>query len=162
MADLTRDPAFTSLVAGTEAIIHVFANAGVRDARLLMMRQAGWNALPGEVRGLIPLAVWFIRGFPNHLHSLRSNTSLGVAMGRDSRKATDSSLWQPIQTDLANHLAANGGDVIALGTQPSAPIPAEDIARNYLSARYAGNHRGSQAGDIVLKRTLKLLAHALP
>ena len=162
MSDLTRDPTFTSLVAGTEAIVHVLANAGVRDARFLVSRQAGWNVLPGEVRSLIPLAVWFIRRYPNHLYSLRANTSLGVGMGRNSPEARDPSLWQPIQTDLKDYLAMNGDDVIALATQPLSPITAQDIARNYLSAGYGGGHTGAQAGDSILKRTLKLLAHALP
>jgi len=162
MSDLTRDPAFTSLVAATEAIVHVFATAGVRDARSLAVRQAGWYALPGEVRGLIPLGVWFIRRHPKHLSSLRTHTSLGVAMGRDSCEAKDPSLWEPIQNDLRNYLATNGGDVIALGTQPSAPILALDIAHNYLSAIYGGGHTSRQPGDTILKRTLKLLAHALP
>ena len=162
MSDLTRDPAFTSLVAATEAIIHVFANAGVRDARSLMMRQAGWSALPGEVRGLMPLTVWFIRKYPNHLQSLRTNTSVGVTMARDSHEARDPSLWLPIQTELRGYLARSGGDVISLATQPSAPITAQDIATNYLSVRYGGEHTGGQPADTVFKRTLKLLAHALP
>lgn len=162
MSDLTRDPTFTSLVAGAEAIILVFANAGVRDARLLMIRQAGWYALPGEVRGLIPLAVWFIRKDPNHLHSLRTSTSLGATMGRNSGEARDPSLWKPVQADLRNHLATDGHDVISLATQPLAPITAQDIASNYLSGSFGGGHARQQAGDAILKRTLKLLAHALP
>ena len=150
------------MVVATEAIIPVFATAGVRDARSLAVRQAGWFSLPGEVRGLIPLAVWFIRRHPEHLSRLRTHASLGVAMGRDSCEAKDPSLWGPIQTDLRNDLATNGGDVIALGTQPSVPIPALDIARNYLSANYGGGHTSRQPGDIILKRILKLLGHALP
>ena len=161
MSYLTRDPTFTALVAATEAIIHVFANAGVRDGRSLMVRQSGWNTLPGEVRSLIPLTVWFVRMYPNHLYSLRTNTSLGVTMGRGSPEARDPSLWQPIQTDLRDCLVTDGGDVISLATQPLAPVTARDIASNYLSARYGGHTRGT-AGDTLLKRTLKLLAHALP
>lgn len=162
MSDLTKDARFTSLVAATETILLVFANAGVRDARLLTVRQAGWNTLPGEVRGLIPLSAWFIGRHPNHLNSLRTQTSLGAPMGRGSPEARNPSLWQPIQRDLKDYLATEGGDVVSLATQPVARVTAQDVASNYLSTRFCGGHTSRQAGDNILKRILKLLAHALP
>ena len=163
MTDFTRDATFTALVAATEGvIIDVLANAGVRDARALVMRQRGWNNLQGHTRGLIPLAVWFARAYPQHLNLLRTSTNLGSGMGRSSAEARNQALWLPIQGDLRAHLTANGADVIAPGARPRSPQTAQEISDTYLSASYGGRQTTGQAGNTVFKRTLKVLAHVLP
>lgn len=163
MVDMTQDAIFTALVAATEEVIEVLANAGVRDARALVMRQRGWNSLQGHTRGLIPLAVWFIRTYPQHLGNLRGSTTLATNMGPRSAEARDHVVWQPIQTDLSNLLASDGADVISPpGTSPRSPRTAQEIADTYLSTSYGGGQPTGHAGNTVVKRTLKLLAHVLP
>lgn len=163
MPDLTQDAAFTALVAATEGvIINVLANAGVRDATALVMRQRGWNNLQGHTRGVIPLTVWFARAYPQHLNRLRASTNLRFGMGPSSAGARDQAIWQPIQTDLRAYLATNGTDIIALGDRPRSPRRAQEISDTYLATDYGGKQTGGRAGNTVFKWTLKILAHVLP
>jgi len=162
MTNFTQDPAFTALVAGTEQIIAILAGARVPDAKSLAARQAGWNNLQGHARGVIPLAVWFIRQHPHHLTRLRGSTRLRMSMSRHSSEAGNVALWQPIQSDLIQSLVMNGTDIISIGTSARSPRTAQDIANTYLSNLYGGAQTTGQAGNTVLKRTLKLLAHVLP
>ena len=162
MANLTRDAAFSALIAAAEASINTLANAGVRDAHALVLRQKGWNNLQGHARALIPLALWFIRAHPAHLASLRKSTSLRSDMGRSSREARNRGLWQPIQADLRGFLSRKGSDIITVRASTRSPQTAQHVANTYLSDTYGGGQTTGQAGNTVFKRTLKLLAHILP
>lgn len=161
MPNLTNNASFTALVAATETMVAVLANAGIPDAEMLMLRQAGWNNLQGHVRGLIPLAAWFIRHEPSHLQVLHARTNLNSNMSSISSEARGS-VWDAVARDLRHLLSTRGGDVITVATNSSTPTTAARIARTYLSTQYGGGQNRGGAGNTVFKRTLKLMAHALP
>jgi hypothetical protein len=63
--------------------------------------------------------------------------------------------------DMRNLLSARGADIIAESIRSHSPQDAASIAATYLSSDYGGGQGTGGAGDTVLKRTIKLLAHAL-
>jgi hypothetical protein len=159
--DYTQEPTFNALVAGTEEMIRVLANAGNPDAESLVLRTLGWNNLQGHARALVPLAVWFYLKNPSHLSVIRASTTLATNMGRGSSEAR-AGFWRQVQRDLRSSLSADGSDRLAVGDQTRSPETAAAVARTYLPQAFGGSHRSGGAGATVLKRTLKILSHVLP
>ncbi len=160
MADLRNDPAFASAVAATHQAIRHLARVGIEDARALVRRSRGWNHLQGHARSVVPLAVLLARKNLNIVRAIRTATVLRQPMTSTSREARDR-VWGRVGTAIRNLLRSQGGDVIAAELRSRRPQTARSIARTYLSRRYAGGQGRGGAGDTVLKRTLKILAHVL-
>lgn len=160
--DYTADAQFQARREALEAMIAALALPGARcdDAVALVRRQLGWNNLQGHARALVPLALWFALRHRPLLRTVRNRTSLRVEMNRGSAEARDD-VWLDVQQELRADLAAQGNDIVSIGPQANSPSTARAIARTYLSADYGGRHALGGAGNTVLKRTLKILAHTL-
>ena len=161
MFDYTEDVRFGALHAAVLAIIHALHLGEVGDATSLIQRTAGLHNLQGHARALIPLAVWVALHRPNLLPEIRQNTALHVVMDNQSEE-TRSPVWDQVKEATIELLQARGQDRISVGDTDDAPETAAETANTYLSDSYGGGHTTGGAGDTVLKRTLKLLAHTLP
>ena len=70
--------------------------------------------------------------------------------------------WDDVKVILRALLQQSGNDLIVIRQRPNSPTTAQEVASTYISADYGGGQTGGGAGNTVLKRTLKLLAHTLP
>ena len=159
MADLRNDPAFAGAVEAARAGITILAARNVRDARAITDRLSGWNNLQGHAHSIVPLGVVYARAHPNHIRQLRASTALVHGMGTGSAEARDQAIWRPIMNGMRRFLAARGGDIVSEEIGTRTPQSCQDIANTYLGTQYGGSHPLGGAGNTVLKRTLKLLAH---
>ncbi len=158
--DLRHDAGFEAAVAAAEEVIYSMAKSGVPDARMLAARTAGWNNLQGHAHSIVPLAVLLVRRYPSVLTKTRRHTDLGRNMANRSTEARDTTVWSPVQAHLKKIITSRGTDIISETIRSGRPQSIADIAHTYLSRRYGGGQSSGGAGDTVLKRTLKLLAHA--
>jgi hypothetical protein len=167
MADLRNDLAFGTAVGATRYVISELARRGVRDAQALAQRRSGWNNLQGHAHSLVPLAVFFARSNPPSLRAVRATTTLRRSMTARSQEAGDRVLWSSVEADMRALLAARGNDIVSEELRRRGPRrrrrrqTARQIARTYLSRTYGGGQTKGGAGNTVIKRTLKLLAHVL-
>lgn len=161
MTNFTADRTFGALHEAVDRLIEVLALSGVADAKALADRKRGWNNLQGHYRAVVPLAIWLVRRHPALLANLRAETRLSTNMSGASAEARDP-LWNQVQDLLRADLASNGSDRVVIGSHSNTPETAQDIATTYLSKTYGGGQVSGQAGNTVLKRTLKLMAHTFP
>ena len=161
MIDYTQDNTFGALNAATQAIIGALAREGISDATSLERRAAGVHNLQGHARALIPLALWVAVRRPDLLPVIRQNTRLDVEMDNHSQE-TRAAFWDQVKESVIALLQERGQDRVSVGEADDVPETATAIAGTYLSDSYGGSHTTGGAGDTVLKRTLKLLAHVLP
>lgn len=145
----------------TDVLISVMAGGGVRDARAITDRAAGWHNLQGHARAIVPLAIWLVLHRPELLCTLRRETDMQVGMSVRSGESR-APFWEEVSDALVSLLDQRGGDRIVVGAQVHSPETAAHIANTYLSAEYGGGQRRGGGGTTVLKRTLKLLSHTLP
>lgn len=110
---------------------------------------------------LMPLAVWLTIRRPDLLKLIRSKTKLANEMKATSSEAR-AAFWGEIKDAIKAELTKNGADVISSADKTNSPTTAQEIAETYLSADYGGGQTKGGAGNTVLKRSLKLLAHVLP
>ena len=80
-------------------------------------------------------------------------------MGRGSREAKNRNLWAKSQKALKEFLKRRGRDIVSETMRTGVPQSAQRVAETYLSYRFGGGQLHGGAGDTVLKRTLKILAH---
>lgn len=78
---------------------------------------------------------------------------------RGSVEARDPLIWRAVRNGVQLLIATRGDDIIAEELRGGAPQSIERVAETYLSQRYGGGHLRGGAGDTVIKRTLKLMAH---
>ena len=161
MVDYTQDLSFRAMQEATDVLIRVMAGGGIRDARAITDRAAGWHNLQGHARSIVPLALWLVLHRAELLCTLRRETDLQVVMSGRSGESR-APFWDEVSQALVDMLNQHGGDRIIVGGQANSPETAQQIARTYLSAEYGGGQRRGGGGTTVLKRTLKLLSHTLP
>ena len=161
MVDYTQDLSFRAMQEAADSLVRVLAGRGVRDARAIAERAAGWHNLQGHARTIVPLAIWLALHRPELLCTLRVETDLQIGMSGRSAESRGV-FWDDVKAALISLLKQHGQDRIIVGEQANSPETANDIANTYLSADYGGGQRGGGGGTTVLKRTLKLLSHTLP
>ena len=161
LVDYTRDLRFRAMQEATDVIIRVMAGGGIRDARAIADRAAGWHNLQGHARAIVPLALWLVLNRPDLLCVIREQTDLQVGMSGSSNESRRE-FWDEVQEALIPLLDQRGEDRIVEGIQANSPETAHEIANTYLSRDYGGGQSSGGGGSTVLKRTLKLLSHTLP
>jgi len=142
--------------------IRGYSAAKIKDAQALTDREGGMHNLQGHTRAVIPLAVWIAYKEPSLLPKIKKGTTLKGEMTGHSVEARDNQIWGPLKKAMKRHLKLTGIDVIAEKTKANSPDSAAKIASTYLSDDYGGGQTSGGAGNTVLKRALKLLAHTLP
>ena len=158
MADLRRKPEFAAAVAAARAGIAEFAKRRVPDAVAIQQRLHGKHNLQGHAHSVVPLAVLVARENRGLLQMARQRTKLRADMASTPEKR-DALLWGSLEVAIRSVLGAQGGDCISETIKGDEPQTARRVAKTYLTMRYGGGHAGGGAGDTVLKRTIKLLAH---
>ena len=161
MANYIKRKDFPLLMYLLERIATDFAAKKIPDAIALVVREKGVHNLQGHARRVMPLAVWLLIRRPDLLNLLRSKTKLTNEMTASSSEAR-SVIWEQVKTAINYELIKGGDDVISPADRANTPITAKDIALTYLSVDYGGGQTKGGAGNTVLKRALKLLAHTLP
>lgn len=160
MVDYTANPRFLELLEATDRVIDETAGEGIEDAASLRDRYAGLNNLQGHMV-IVPLSVWLVWHRPDLLDTVRDETDLNVEMTRHSQEARGE-FWEVVKEALIDLLADHGGDRLVVGARPNSPETPLHISDTYLSYDYGGGQTEGGGGTIVLKRTLKLLAHRAP
>jgi hypothetical protein len=160
VVDYTIDARFAGLCRTTDAIIDESAAEGSEDAISLLDRAAGVNNLQGHM-AIVPLTMWLVMQRPDLLRIVRDETNFNVEMARYSQE-TSGEFWEDVKDALIDLLEQHGDDRIIIGERITSPETPTHIANTYLSDDYGGGQVGGGGGTIVLKRTLKLLAHRLP
>jgi hypothetical protein len=161
MADYKKRNDFTLLLGLLERIAKTLAATGVPDAKALTTREAGMHNLQGHAMRVMPLAVWLVIRRPDLLKPIRRATGLKTAMHASSSEAR-SVLWRDVKVAILNEISLHGSDVLSSADKTNTPTTAAAIANTYLSTAYGGGQTKGGAGNTVLKRSLKLLAHVLP
>lgn len=161
MADYRKRSDFTLLLGLLESTVKSLAATGVPDAKALSIREKGVHNLQGHAMRVMPLAVWLVIRRPDLLKAIRRGTKLTTAMQASSSEAR-SVLWRDVQVAIQKELSLHGGDVLSSADRTNTPTTAAAIATTYLSYDYGGGQTRGGAGNTVLKRSLKLLAHVLP
>lgn len=131
----------------------------IPDASALFQRTRGQNNLQGHAHSIVPLAVLLARVYPQLLLAIRINTDLQHGMTGQSAEARLKAVWLPVQTGIQLLIASRGGDIVSETFGRATPQTVSRVADTYLSVRYGGGQQRGGAGDTVVKRTLKLLAH---
>lgn len=160
MPDIRRYAPFATAVWGArEAIDQLHHEYAVPDATALYMRGQNVNNLIGHAHSIIPLAVLIAREFPSLLAIIRARTNLDRGMTPRSGEARDRYLWRKVMNATKLVIADRGADIISeeVGTHRQQSV--RKVAATYLSRDYGGGQRKGGAGNTVIKRTLKLLAH---
>lgn len=161
MANFRNRKDFPLLLDVLERAATLFAASRIPDANALVVREAGMHNLQGHARRVMPLAVWLVIRRPDLLKLIRNKTKLNNEMSASSSEAR-SVIWRQVMDAMRVELLSNGNDVISCADRANSPTTAEEIARTYLNADYGGGQTRGGAGNTVLKRALKLLAHVLP
>ncbi|MBX6362422.1 MAG: hypothetical protein IRZ00_01030 [Gemmatimonadetes bacterium] len=159
MADLRREPVFTTAVAATRHAITDLAAHGVADALALVRRVRGVNHLQGHANSIVPLAVLMARVYPQVLQVVRARTDLRNGLDPQGPETRDQLVWRTVKTGVQLLVAVRAADIIAEEMRTGAPQTVENVAQTYLSQRFGGGQPRGGAGDTVVKRTLKLMAH---
>ena len=160
MVDYTGNPRFLEFLNATNRVIEETAGEGIEDAATLLDRYAGLNNLQGHMV-IVPLTVWLVWHRPDLLRAVRAETDLNVEMARNSHE-TSGEFWEDVKGALIALLAGHGDDRLVVGERANSPETPIRIATTYLSDDYGGGQTEGGGGTIVLKRTLKLLAHRAP
>jgi hypothetical protein len=161
MADYRKRNDFTLLLGLLERTAKSLAATGIPDAMALSSREKGEHNLRGHAMRVMPLAVWLIMRRLDLLKPIRRATKLRTAMAASSSEAR-SVIWRDIQVAIQQQLLLHGVDILSSADRTNTPTTATAIATTYLSTDYGGSQTGGGAGNTVLKRSLKLLAHVLP
>lgn len=161
MANYRNRKDFPLLVDLLERTARSFAIKKIPDAQALMDRKKGANNLQGHAMRVMPLAVWLVIRRPDLLKLIRSKTKLPNEMKASAPEAR-AVFWGSVKDATKAELLKHGNDVISSAGQINTPTTAQEIAGTYLSAVYGGGQTSGGAGNTVLKRSLKLLAHVLP
>jgi hypothetical protein len=160
MPDIRQAAAFATAVAGARAAINqLHLRHRIPDATALYQRGRNVNNLSGHAHSIIPLAVLIAREYPALLAFIRARTDLQRAMTARSLEARDRYLWRKVMNATKVLLADRGPDIIAEELATGVAQSARRIARTYLSTAFGGRQTRGGAGNTVIKRTLKLLAH---
>ena len=162
MANYRKRYDFVLLLDFLEKVTQTLASAGVKDAIALVKREEGLYNLQGHAMRVMPLAIWLAIHRPDLLSAIRGRTKLSAAMTGHSSEARDTVLWKKVQVALKVLILSNGGDILVKADKSNTPTTAANIANTYLSAAFGGGQTTGGAGNTVLKRSLKLLAHILP
>ena len=160
MADIRHDASFATAVAGARAAIkQLHLPYNIPDATALYQRGRNVNNLSGHANSIIPLAVLISRVHPTILVFIRARTDLQTAMTARSSEARDRYLWKKVMSATKLLVAERGADIIAEELATGTAQSAQRIADTYLSTAFGGKQTRGGAGNTVIKRTLKLLAH---
>lgn len=161
MANYKNRKDFPLLVDLLERTAKGFAAQKIPDAKALVVREKGMHNLQGHAMRVMPLAVWLAIRRPDLLKLIRSKTKLANEMKASSSEAR-ATFWGKVKDAIKDELVTNGADVLSSADKINTPTTAQEIADTYLSADYGGGQTKGGAGNTVLKRSLKLLAHVLP
>lgn len=160
MANYKKRNDFPFLLGLLEKVVSDLSK-GTPDAKALMVRGKGKHNLQGHAMRVMPLAVWLVIRRPDLLKLVRGKTKLINEMRASSSEARGA-FWGDVKDALQMELKKNGKDIVSSADKVNTPITTEEIAHTYLSADYGGGQTKGGAGNTVLKRSLKLLAHILP
>jgi hypothetical protein len=155
----TSDATFQISLGRLDGIITTAARLGHPDGQALHGRRQGVNNLQGHANALEPLAVLLAQNSPALLIEIKSLTNLSNDMGQGSSEARDPQIRSIIASAIADLRSTCGNDVIAHEMRSNAPITVDSACDTYLSISLGGAQAAGGAGDTVVKRTLKLLAH---
>lgn len=161
MANYRNRKDFPLLVDLLERTAKSFAAKKIPDATALMDRKKGAHNLQGHAMRVMPLTVWLVIRRPDLPKLIRSKTKLVNGMKASSSEAR-AVFWNVVKDAIKAELLKHGNDVISTADQINTPTTAQEIADTYLSQDYGGGQTSGGAGNTVLKRSLKLLAHVLP
>lgn len=161
MANYNKRNDFPLLVELLERTATTLAAGKVPDAKALIVREKGAHNLQGHARRVMPLAVWLVLKRPELLKLVRAKTKLSNEMKASSSEAR-SAVWGAVKAAMIDEIAKAGTDIVSQHDRANTPVTAKDIAQTYLSADYRGGQTKGGAGNTVLKRAVKLLAHVLP
>lgn len=172
MADLRNDPTFSNAVQRARDGVTAYAANGVPDAEALTEREAGGHNLQGHAWSVIPLAVHFGRHHRGTMDEIRrADLDLNIAMDDGysaatedervaSRAETRHEVWDRASAEMRAFLTSPAGqDIVAETMAGGHPQTAQDVAQTYLKTTWGGGQTTGGAGNTVVKRTLKLLAH---
>lgn len=159
MTNWTKDLSFQLALARLGGAIAASAKLGLSDARAIRWRAAGGANLQGHVNALVPLALLLAKQDPSLVRRVRRTTSLANDMGKGSSEARDASLRTDIAAALSTLQASQGADVVAHEIRNGKAITVGQACSTYLSSSLGGSQRSGGAGDTVIKRSLKLIAH---
>lgn len=159
MMDWTKDPAFQRSLSRLDGIITTAARLGHPDGQALEGRRQGVNNLQGHANALEPLALLISQKSPALLVTIRNLTNLSSDMGPGSKESRDPQIKAAIAAAVSTLRASHGNDIIARELKSQDPITVDTACNTYLSSGLGGAQDTGGAGDTVLKRTLKLLAH---
>lgn len=159
MADLRNDPLFKSSFKGLREAISSLNNDNIQDAITLYQRGQGWNNLQAHSYCVIPVALYFSQRVPSILCEIQQRTNINRPMGPYSLEARDQELWRRVQDAFSIFLDEYGDDIVTETKKTRSPRTCRRVAHTYLSVLYSGSQTRGGAGNTVLKRTLKLLAH---
>jgi hypothetical protein len=157
--DWTKDAGFQRALSRLDGIITTAARLGHPDGQALEGRRQGVNNLQGHANALEPLAVLLARKSPALLTTIKSLTKLSADMGQGSAESRDPQIKASIAAAVSALRAAHGSDIIAREIKSNHPITVDSACDTYLSSGLGGTQGAGGAGDTVVKRTLKLLAH---
>lgn len=161
MANYLKRNDFLLLLDLLERTTAQFATKKIPDAGALIVREQGEHNLQGHARRVMPLAVWLVIRRPDLLNLIRSKTKLSNEMTASSSEAR-LAIWGQVKDAITNELSKGGSDLVSVADRANTPTTANEIAHTYLGAGYGGGQTSGGAGNTVLKRALKLLAHVLP
>jgi hypothetical protein len=161
MANYKNRRDFPLLVDLLEMAAKRFAAQKIPDAKALVVREKGLHNLQGHAMRVMPLAVWLAIRRPDLLKLIRGKTKLATEMKASSSEAR-AAFWGVVKDAIQDELSKSGADVLTSADKTNTPTTAQEIANTYLSADSGGGQTKGGAGNTVLKRSLKLLAHILP
>lgn len=157
--DWTKDSAFQRSLSRLDGIITTAARLGHPDGQALDGSRQGVNNLQGHANALEPLALLLAQKSPALLPIIKSLTKLSDDMGAHSSEARDQNIKSTIAGAITALRGTCGSDVIAREIKNGDPITVDSACDTYLSSGLGGGQGAGGAGDTVVKRALKLLAH---
>lgn len=159
MKNWTSDHKFQLALARLSGAIAASAKLGLSDARAIRWRAAGGANLQGHENALVPLALLLAMQDPSLVRRVRLTTSLAGNLGKGSTESRDKSLRDDIAAALLSLQTAKGSDVVSHEIRSRKPITVSKACNTYVSAALSGSQPRGGAGDTVIKRSLKLIAH---
>jgi hypothetical protein len=157
--DWTKDQGFQHLLSRLDGIITAAARLKHPDGKALDNRRRGVHNLQGHANALEPLAALLFQESPILRDLIRERTALSEDMGPHTREARDSIIRDAIAGAITDLRATRGSDIISREMQGLSPITVDSACDTYLSTGLGGGQSSGGAGDTVVKRVLKLLAH---
>lgn len=159
MTDRTKQMAFKLAASRFEGALFAAARLGMRDAQAIRWRAQGGANLQGHANALVPVAILLAQLHPSVLKKVRIATNFLNSMGKGTPESRDPALRAIIEHAIRTLRKTNGPDVFAHELRSRKQITIDKACDTYLSAKLGGGQANGGAGDTVIKRALKIIAH---